>query len=126
MIKIIAGYLFALENGTIILNKINPEIEKFINYPYKNGGLKYDIQNKIGKAVLREIESIINFRNTVVSEKSSSNENEENDSGKKLIELLNSEIELECSPVSLRKLSDENCSGLQFNILDKFILDDRE
>jgi hypothetical protein len=125
MIKVIAGSLFFVENNTIILDRMNTELEKFINYPFVNAGLKYDIQNKLGKAVIKEIESINEFRIKLVGELGKEKNDNSDEVNRQLIELLNSEIELECGRVSLSKLLDENCSGFNFNILDKFIVDDR-
>lgn len=125
MIKVIAGSLFLVENNAIILDRMNTELDKFINYPFINAGLKYDIQNKLGKAVIKEIESINEFRIKLVEELGRGNKDNSDEVNRQLIELLNSEIELECSRVSLSKLLDEDCSGFNFNILDKFIADDR-
>lgn len=125
MIRIIAGSLFPVENNNVILDRINPELEKFINHPFKNGSLKYDIQNKLGKAVIKEIGNIIEFRNKLIDELPREMEENFADVNKQLLELLNSEIELECNPVSLCKLLDEDCSGFNFSILDKYIADDR-
>lgn len=125
MIKIVAGSLFQVENNTIILDRMNSELEKFINYSFRNTGLKYDIQNKLGKAVIKEIESINEFRIKLIEELQKENKDNSAEVNRRLFELLNSEIELECNPVSLSKLLDEDCSGFNFNILDKFISDDR-
>lgn len=125
MIKVIAGSLFQTENNTIILDRMNSELERFINYSFKNTGLKYDIQNKLGKAVTKEIVSINEFRIKLIEESQKENKDNSAEVNRQLLELLNSEIELECNPVSLSKLLDENCSGFNFNILDKYIEDDR-
>jgi hypothetical protein len=124
MIKIIAGSLFRVENSAIILDRVNEELEKFINYPFRDGSLKYDVQNKLGKAVIKEIAGINEFRIKLSEELHVGTESDE--ISKRLFDLLGSEIELECSPVSLSKLLSEDCSGFNFNVLDRFIADDRE
>ena len=122
MIKIRAGFLLAAEGNTIILDKLNEELDKFINHPYKNVLLKYDIQNRLGKAVMKEIMNIAEFRNRLIAE--SEGENADN-ANKEIMELLNSEITLDAGPVPLSKLEGEDCSGFNLNLLDKFIADDR-
>lgn len=125
MIKVIAGSLFHAENNSIVIDRVNVELEKFINHSFKNGGVKYDVQNKLGKAVIKEIAQVNEFRTKLMEELQDEKEGGTAEVNKKLFELLNSEIELECNPVSLSKLLEEDCSGFNFNILDKFILDDR-
>lgn len=125
MIRIIGASLFAVENNNIILDKINPELEKFLNHPFSNGSLKYDVQNKLSKAVIKEAVNINEFRNKLTEEFPLNTEGNIAIVNSRLFELLNSEIELECSPVSLTKLISEDCSEFNFSLLDRFIVDDR-
>lgn len=125
MIKIMANCLFAVENNNLILNKLNPELEKFINHPYKNGSLKYDIQNKLGKSIVKEAINIEEFRQKLFSDNRQSSPENSDKINKQIYDLLNSEIELEAAPISLAKLANEDCSSFNFGALDKFIVDDR-
>lgn len=125
MIRIKAKELFAVEENKLIIDKINPEIEIFINHPYKNGSLKYDIQNKLGKSIINELNGIGEFRDRLVKEYSYDTEKNQEEMNRQLIDLLNSEITIEASPVSLSLLIKEECSGFNMALLDKFITDDR-
>lgn len=125
MIKLIANSLFALENNNLILNKLNPELERFLNHPYKNGALKYDIQNKLGKAVVKEITNIDEFRQKLIADNPADIPGNSEKINKQIYDLLNSEITLDAPPVSLLRLIDEDCSSFNFGMLDKFIMDDR-
>ncbi len=125
MIKIIANVLFAIENNNLLLNKLNQDLEKFINHPYKNGSLKYDIQNKLGKAVLKEVANIGEFRQKLLSEYPQEVQENREIVSNQIYDLLNSEIEIDAVPVSLAKMIDEDCSSFNFAFLDKFIIDDR-
>jgi hypothetical protein len=125
MIRIKAKELFAIEENKLIIDKINPEIEKFINHPYKNGSLKYDIQNKLGKSIINELAGIGEFRDRLFREHSSETETSKEEISRQLIDLLNSEITIEALPVSLSLLIKEECSGFDMALLDKFIADDR-
>jgi len=125
MIIIVANTLFALENNNLILNKLNPDLEKFINYSYKNGSLKYDIQNKLGKAIIKEMLNIDEFRQKLISENPRHTQDNCEMVNKQIHDLLNSEIEIDAAPISLSKLIDDDCSSFNFAVLDKFIIDDR-
>ncbi len=124
MIKIKTIKLFAAEGKSIIIDRINNELERFLSAPYKNTGLKYDIQNRIGKAAAAEIDSIIEFRNKLIEE-NGCGETGLAEANKRIMELLNRETELNVNPVPLSRLLKEDCSGLDFNYLDDFVIDDR-
>jgi len=125
MIKITARELFAVEGNNLIIDKINPAVEKFLNHPYRNGALKYDIQNKLGRMIYNEIISIIEFRNKLIEENPPDIAGNAEIINNKLGELLNSEITINARPVSLERLINEECSGFDFKLLDPFICDDR-
>ena len=124
MIKVKAIKLFAADGKSIIIDRMNNELEKFLSAQYKNTGLKYDIQNRIGKAAAAEIESITGFRNKLIEENGIGEEGLA-EANKRIMELLNRETELNANPVPLSSLLNEDCSELDFNYLDDFILDDR-
>lgn len=50
------------EFGGTVHNQINYELLKLINLPVKNGGLKYDLQTKLGKAVNKEFDEYTEAR----------------------------------------------------------------
>lgn len=124
MIRVKTVRLFSIEGNSIIIDRMNESLEKFLAFPYKNVVLKYDIQNKIGKAVAGEINSIAEFRNKLIEE-CGGGEDGAADANRRLVELLNRETELNVSPVPLSLLANEECSGFDFNYLDGFIKDDR-
>jgi hypothetical protein len=40
------------------LNGLHPELVKFLNFNAKHAGLRYDLQSKLAKAVVKEVESL--------------------------------------------------------------------
>lgn len=126
MIKIYANSLFALENNNLILNKLNPELENFLNHPYKNGALKYDVQNKLRKAILKEVINIEEFRQKLVSDNPPDIPANNELINKQIYDILNSEIVIDVLPIGLSRLIEEDCSRFNFEFLDSYINDDRK
>jgi hypothetical protein len=125
MIKIKARELFAVEGNNLIIDKINPAIEKFLNHPFRSGVLKYDIQNKLGRRIYNEIIGIAEFRSKLIEENPPEIAGNIEIINIKLGELLNSEISINARPVSLEGLIKEDCSEFDFQLLDPFICGDR-
>ncbi len=130
MIKIKAIELFAIEpdkNGvsTVMLNKMNPALDQLLTQDFTEVILHYDVQNKLSKAVVEEANNILEFRNKLVKQFPQNKKENVEKVNKKVFELLNSEIEIKASPIQLSRLKGENCTGLNFAALDKFIEDDR-
>ena len=121
MIKVKGIILFARSGEEVLIDMVNPELAKFLNHPYKDVKLKYQIQNKIGLAIEKEIASIHEFYNKAKSEYPQDKPENVDKVNKDLLELLNSEVEIDVRPVKLSSLLKEDCGSLNFAVLDKFI-----
>jgi len=133
MIKIKAAQLIHIENGQVILDRLNLEISKFLDHPWNDPLLKFDIQTILGGKIIQKINDILHFRMELIKQypepvapkAGAAKGKNAKIIEEKLIDLLNSEIEIEANPVRISRLVNESCPDLNFFYLKPFLEDDR-
>ena len=121
MIKIKGIKLFKMdENGLVYLGSMSEEVNNLLRAPFKNALLKYEIQTKLGAAIFKTINEIYEFRNSLNSEMSKGKKKQTEDINKKVLELVNSELEIDAEPIFIGRLKGEDCSTIDFAYLKEF------
>jgi len=124
MIKIKPITVIKAENKKVFVDQMRNELVALANYQFKSAIVSHKVNNHIIKPIVNEINNILETREKLIKEFPQDKPENVESVNAKIIELLNTEIEFDVKPVKLSLLENEDCSGLNFAVLEKYFEDD--
>jgi len=124
MMKIRPITVIKADNGEVFADQLSPELAALANYPFKSAIVSHKVNNFIIKPIVKEINNILETREKLIKEFPQNKVENVKKVNVKTLELLNSEQDFDIKRVKLSLLKNEDCSGLNFAVLERFFEDD--